>query len=338
VRFLGGFALAQYLTRKRLRILCYHGFSLGDEHELMPHVFMRRETFVRRMQILKRRGLPIISLNEAVQRLKSGEVRSAETVITFDDGWASNLTLGAPILEKFAYPACVYVTTEHLAAGAEVFNVALYYMLCHASVRSFDLKGLHPLIDGSYQLGEDPAAAQQALIEAAEQAFPDLCARQRLLRAIAEALGIDLDSTLAGDRFRLLRRSEIQALHSRGWDIQLHTHTHRLPDQSYDLMSREITENRRALEAILGTIQNHLCYPSGRYAPQHLEWLAKLEVESATTCDAGLNGASAHLLRLRRYLDSDQQSDIVFEAQVCGLHDLAREVQDTLRRIRRQFA
>ena len=33
---LGGFSVARLLTSRQLRILCYHGFSLRDEHEFMP--------------------------------------------------------------------------------------------------------------------------------------------------------------------------------------------------------------------------------------------------------------------------------------------------------------
>ena len=329
-RLLGLFAAAQYLTRKRLRILCYHGFSLGDEHEVLPHVFMRREVFERRMQILKRRRLPVIPLDEAVRKLQAGEIRNAETVITFDDGWLSNLTVAAPILDGLHFPACVYVTTGHLAAGPEVFNVILYYMLVRSRGRTLVLDGLDPGIDGSYAIEDDPVALKDRLAAAAERAFPDLSDQQRLLRPIARALGFELDELLAGGRFQLLRRSEIGALHERGFDIQLHTHTHRLPEDSFETVADEITRNRQALTALLGTTPSHFCYPSGRYYPQHLEWLKKLSITSATTCDPGMNDSRTGVLRLRRYLDSDRGSDLVFEAEVCGLRELLRITRSRL--------
>src|SRR5580692_259014 len=107
IRLLGGFPIAQRITRTQLRILCYHGFSISDEHELAPYVFMRTETFERRMRILHKRGLSVISL---------------------DDGWASDLLI-MPILESYRFPACVYITTEHLNAGTEAFNVTLAQMV-----------------------------------------------------------------------------------------------------------------------------------------------------------------------------------------------------------------
>lgn len=327
LRSLGGFALAQRITRNRLRILCYHGFSLGDEHEVAPVMFMRGTIFERRMQILKRRRVPVVTLQDGVEKLRTGQIKSAETVITLDDGWASNLSVGAPILEKFGYPACVYITTEHLNAGAEVFNVALFYMLFRSRGRTLRLEDVHPAIDGSYEVTQDVEPLTIELISAAERAFPRLSDRQRLLRPIAQALDMDIDRVLEHDRFRLLQKREIEELFKRGFDIQLHTHSHRLPDTSFEAMADEIVQNREALKEILGRTQSHFCYPSGRHRSQHLEWLLRLGIVSATTCDPGLNCSTSHPLLLHRYLDSDHTSDIEFEAEVCGLRDLARAVR-----------
>jgi peptidoglycan/xylan/chitin deacetylase (PgdA/CDA1 family) len=320
------FALAQYLTRHRLRILCYHGFSLGDEHEVAPHVFMQRQTFARRLRILKKRGLPVIPLQEAVQRLKDGRISKAETVLTFDDGWASNLTVGAPLLQSFGYPAAIYVTTEHLVAGTEVFNVLLFYMLCRSKVRSFALTGLHPEIDGSYQIGANPDKLRVQISLAAQRAYPKLVDRQQLLVPIANALGMDIRGLLSNERFQLLRATEIAELDRRGLDIQLHTHTHYLPADSFEHMSAEIEDNRRALRELLGKTPRHFCYPSGEYEPQHLDWLRRLGIESATTCEPGLNDKNTDLLQLKRYLDSDTASDIMFEAEVSGARYLIQRL------------
>lgn len=330
-RLLGVFALAQFLTRRRLRILCYHGFSIVDEHEVMPHVFMRRETFVRRMQILKRRRIPVIALDEALKRLKAGEVGNAETVITFDDGWASNLSIAAPVLEALHFPACIYVTTEHLETNTEVFNVVLNYMLYRTSQSTLKLEGLNSAIDGSYDVELDPGAVQRSIVTAVERALPALSDRQRLLAPIAAALGFDLSEILKGGRFHLMHRGEIEAMHRRGFDIELHTHTHHLPTGSFEQTQDEIVRNRRALAEILGVEKHHLCYPSGEYSPAHLEWLPRLGIASATTCEPGFNGKMTDMLQLRRYLDSEAVSDISFEAEICGLRELARIIRRRFR-------
>jgi peptidoglycan/xylan/chitin deacetylase (PgdA/CDA1 family) len=323
-RLVGLFALAQFLTRKRLRILCYHGFSVGDEHEVMPHVFMRAETFVRRMQILKKRRVPVISLDEALSRLKAGQVSNGETVITLDDGWVSNLTIAAPVLDSLHFPACIYVTTEHLEAGTEVFNVALNYMLHRTSRSTLRLEGIDPSIDGAYPIERDPSGVHRSIVAAVDRVFPVLRDRQRLLVPISAALGFELREILEGGRFRLMNRGEIEAMHGKGFDIELHTHTHHLSAASFEQTQDEIVRNRQALAEILGVEKTHFCYPSGEYTSRHLEWLPRLGIASATTCEPGFNESKTDLLQLRRYLDSERASDISFEAEICGLRELAR--------------
>jgi peptidoglycan/xylan/chitin deacetylase (PgdA/CDA1 family) len=325
LRVMGVFALARYLTRKQLRILCYHGFSVGDEHEVAPVMFMRGQVFERRMQLLRKRAIPVVTLDEGVKRFTQRTIANAETVITFDDGWASNLTVAVPILEKYGFPACVYISTEHLEAGTEVFNVALSYMIRRSGLKMLTLERVHPQLDGTYDIATNPDAAIVDLILRAEGALP-LAERQQLLRPIAQALGANLDEVLRGERFRLLSRDEIGQVFRRGIDVQLHTHTHHLPDTEFEEMALEISRNRKMIEELTGSEARHFCYPSGEHSGRHPEWLGRLGIVSATTCHPGLNNGSTSVMLLNRFLDSDSTSDIAFEAQICGVYELARKL------------
>jgi peptidoglycan/xylan/chitin deacetylase (PgdA/CDA1 family) len=325
LRAIGAFALAQRLTRGRIRILCYHGFSCVDEYEILPFLFMRDSTFRRRMEILGRRRVRVISLSEALRRLQDKATNQACAVITMDDGWASNLTIGLPILELYGFPASIYVTTEHLSAGPEAFNVALYYILQKSAKRRAALSGISPLLDGEYDLSKPDAAALQMILKLEKSM--SLIQRQNLLRPIAEALQVDIDDVFRNGRFLLLSASQLKSLADRGIAIELHSHSHRLPANSFDEVAQEISLNRRTLSTILGYEPNHFCYPSGIYSANHPEWLERLGIQSATTCDSGLNGPEDCRMLLKRYLDSDATPDIVFEAEICGLREVVRRVK-----------
>lgn len=326
LKAVGGFAVAQRLTRRQLRILCYHGFSITDEHELAPYVFMRLETFERRMRILHNRNLPVVSLEEGLRRLTSGELKSCETVLTFDDGWSSNLKV-TPILMRYGYPACVYVTTEHFAAGTQAFNVTVTHLIHASRQSSFSLHGVHAAVDGDYALTSDVdrAAAVVGLLRAATE-IDSLSERQALLPLLARALGIDYHNFVAGGRFQFVDASQLRELIAAGISVEMHSHSHNLPD-TYEGTRREIETNRAVIFGLTGTPPTHFCYPSGRYSKQHPQWLPALGIASATTCDAGMNDSPNLIMRLRRYLDSDTTSDIEFEAEVAGLRELYRKVR-----------
>jgi peptidoglycan/xylan/chitin deacetylase (PgdA/CDA1 family) len=329
MRLMGVFAFAQRVTRKRLRILCYHGFSITDEHELAPYVFMRQKTFARRMRILHKRGLRVVSLEEAVERLRTNAISHSETVITFDDGWASNV-LVMPILERYQFPLCIYVTSEHLSGSAEAFNVTLAQMVHRSQRDRIHLRNLHPHIDGDYDMAGRPAATTALLLAAAER-IDSLQERQRLLPFIAEALGLDYQSFVAGGRFEFLTKEQITALARNGVSIQMHTHSHQLPAGNFEAMAAEIEQNRAAIAALTSIKPTHFCYPSGEYSAWHPEWLARLGVVSATTCDPGFNGPGISPLLLKRYLDSESTSDIEFEAEISGVRELLRGVRSMLK-------
>jgi peptidoglycan/xylan/chitin deacetylase (PgdA/CDA1 family) len=150
-----------------------------------------------------------------------------------------------------------------------------------------------------------------------------------VLQTIAAALGMDLQGVLAGDRFRLLTAAEMREITRHNIDLHLHTDSHRLPD-SYETVAREIELNRAAVTAITGVPSRHFCYPSGEYTARHPQWLSALGIVSGTTCDPGLNSPGTSVMLLKRFLDSDDFSDISFEAEVCGVREIARRLRARL--------
>jgi len=324
-RFIGLFAIARFLTRKRLRILCYHGFGDSDLHQFQPFLFMRRDTFARRMRCLARMRLPIISLQEGVSRFRAGRISHCEVVITIDDGWKSTLTDAIPILVELKFPACVYIATYYSDKQTDVFNVVIWYMLWKTNLQQVSLIDVHPALDGDYHLGADSERVGRHWISAAES-HCGYVERQQLLHRLATALQLDVGDVFRNDRFKLLNRQEIMKLKEFCVDVQLHTHRHYLPETRSEALAKEIADNRRLLESWTSKACTHFCYPSGVYTRDQPVWLAAHGIESATTCDVGLNDASVSPLLLKRYLDREDWDDIEFEAAMSGFLDLAHRI------------
>ncbi len=113
-KIVGLFAISCRLTARDLRIICYHGASLRDEHDFSPGLFVSKDTFAERMDYLARKGYPIISLDEALDGLKQGTWPIRATVITIDDGWYGTYSVMGPILRNHGFPATLYIASYYL--------------------------------------------------------------------------------------------------------------------------------------------------------------------------------------------------------------------------------
>jgi len=97
-----------------LAILIYHQV-LSARDEFRPGVMIRSQ-FEKQMAMLSCHFKPI-SLVEGLQRLEEGKLAPRSVCVTFDDGYADNLSVAAPILEKFEIPATVFVAPGFLDGG-----------------------------------------------------------------------------------------------------------------------------------------------------------------------------------------------------------------------------
>src|SRR5215203_3424617 len=142
LRALGGFEVARRLTARRLRILCYHGFSVADEHRFRPGMWIRGDTFERRIAFLKRGGYPVLPLDDALERMAAGTLPAAAVVVTIDDGFAGTLPVAVPVLQRLDAPATLYLTTYYTLHQDPVFDLAVAYLLYKADVEVLDARAL----------------------------------------------------------------------------------------------------------------------------------------------------------------------------------------------------
>ncbi len=149
---LGLFALARRVTARQLRILCYHGLSVEDEHLYSPSLFMKAETVKSRLETLVREKYPVLPFAQAVEDLQRGALPACATVITYDDGFYGNFRNGAALFREFPLPATFYVTTYYVVNQTPVFRLAVQYIFWKTASRELRLDGLPGLPDGRIQL------------------------------------------------------------------------------------------------------------------------------------------------------------------------------------------
>ncbi|HJW26635.1 MAG TPA: polysaccharide deacetylase family protein [Rhodocyclaceae bacterium] len=325
----GLFPWARQQARDSLCILCYHGFSFTDEHLFRPKLFLTPALFRQRMEYLKGAGYTALPLDEALSRLRQGKLGEKELVITIDDGFHSVAALAAPILKEVGFTATIYVTTYYVEHNNPIFRLALQYIFWRSALDEFDATGLPVAAEGL--LPNRGAAGETVLwrlIDYGETVL-DEAGRQDLARDLGRRLGVSYDELVASRRLSLLSKAEVTDLARQGFDIQLHTHRHRLPlDRA--AARRELQENRAVLAPLAPGQLNHLCYPSGVWSQDMWPVLAAEGVATATTCEPGRNYPTTPALGLKRFLDFQTISPIVFEAEVSGFSEMLRRLRGRL--------
>ncbi|MDB5047941.1 MAG: Polysaccharide deacetylase [Fibrobacteres bacterium] len=321
-RSAGLFRIARLLTRRSLRILCYHGFSSRDEHEFRPQLFMKPSTFRARLAYLRDAGYPVLDLGRALEGLRQGNLPVNPVVITVDDGFRNVRALALGILGEFSFPGTVYVTTYYVERNHPVFRLAVQYMFWKSGKAQADLEKAGLPAEAA-ALGKASAGPWDIIAYCEKECSEER--RVEILRVLGSHLGVDAADLEKAGTLTLMDAGEVAELLGKGVDIQLHTHRHRLPDDKAGL-DREIQDNRRVLTALGAKGLDHFCYPSGIWSRPQWPMLAALGVRSATTCEPGFNYPDTPPMGLRRFLDSEAIAQIEFEAELSGFLEIMRKL------------
>jgi peptidoglycan/xylan/chitin deacetylase (PgdA/CDA1 family) len=104
--------------RPRALVLVYHRVG---ERGLDPwHLTIDPEIFAGQMEALARDWSPL-SLAELIEGLDRRRLPERAVAVTFDDGYADNLELAAPILLEHGIPATLFVAAELIDAGGPLW-------------------------------------------------------------------------------------------------------------------------------------------------------------------------------------------------------------------------
>jgi peptidoglycan/xylan/chitin deacetylase (PgdA/CDA1 family) len=311
--------------RERLLILCYHGISIADEHEVKPAIYMAAPVFESRLEFLRSGGYSVLPLEEALSRLSSHTLPPKSVVITFDDGMYNFYSQAFPLLQKYGYPVTLYLTTYYCGSPFPVFPLLCGYMLRKKRgtiLKSNPVLGLTGPLDLSTSAGRS-LTWKQMTAYADKKQWIRIDQLNELAKVLGDYLDLDFYGLVSRRLFHLMTPEEIKILSKQGVDIQLHTHRHQTPRDRH-MFEREITENRLKIEELTGKQARHFCYPSGDYQAEYLSWLSELGVSSAATCDPGLGHAKTNPLLLPRFLDASNVSPIEFESWLTGVGALMR--------------
>ncbi|MBI4526168.1 MAG: polysaccharide deacetylase family protein [Deltaproteobacteria bacterium] len=107
--------LRKRLKEDRRAPICIFFYHLVTNRPV-NHLCLSLEDFVRQMEFL-RRYYKVLSLQDAVRRLESGETDEIAVALTFDDGYKDN-TWAIEYLRYFGVPAAFFVSIGHILDGS----------------------------------------------------------------------------------------------------------------------------------------------------------------------------------------------------------------------------
>lgn len=271
-------------TRPCLTVVIYHRVMPAPD-PLRPGE-VDSEQFDRQMRMLRRCFDPM-PLTDAVQALRQGTLRGRAVCVTFDDGYADNLTIAQPILARHGIPATVFVATGYLDGG-RMFNDTVIDGISAMRADELDLRDIGL---GTHRLQSvlDRRGAVSAILDALKR-LPE-AERDERVQAILRAGGV---TTLPEPP--MLTTPQLRSLSERGVEIGGHTVSHAiLSSLSAEQAEAEIDAGRRQLEQVVERPVRQFAYPNGRptrdYGPDHPVLLQRLGFDLAVSTAPGVLSA-----------------------------------------------
>ena len=257
-------------------------------------------TFLWQMRLLARH-FNVLPLSEAARRLRQGTLPARAACVTFDDGYADNLTVALPILRDVGIPATCFVATAYLDGG-RMFNDTLIELAARLPDGRHDFSSVG-LGDRALAGPNDRSDLVAALI--GKFKYFDPAERATTVEALAASFGIPLPEDL------MMTSEQLRALHDAGIEIGGHTDTHPIlalldPERS----RAEILAGRQRLEALTGAPVRVFAYPNGRpgkdYRPEHAALVAQCGFEAAVSTTPATASRASDTFELPRFTPWDR--------------------------------
>lgn len=284
------FLLKNLENKGKVVILMYH--KVTTKHDpigisIDPHFFEMQ------MKYIKDKYTPI-SLSKAVDYINGKIIDKNYIVVTFDDGYADNYAVAYPILEKYAVPATVFITSEAVEKGYTDWSI-MDEVILNTEKKEIDLTkyGLEKII-----LKNKKNKFEAILYLRSRLKKVDHSIRKQVIQHLTA-------STEVIGRRIMLTWEEVSRLASSGLvTIGAHTISHPIlsrlsPDEAYF----EIAECKRVIQEKTNLNVDLFAYPNGSasdFNDKTMLLVSKAGFKAACTTIPGVNRLGSDLLRLKR--------------------------------------
>jgi len=231
-----------------------------DEFQPNSHLEITPEFLRLAVERIRANGYEIISLDEAVDLLKSGYGHHRYAVLTFDDGYRDNLEVAYPVLRELQAPFTVFVTTGLVERTSELWWLALERIIAANDTVEFTRAGEESGLPCGTTAEKN--ACFERIVDYLTLEIGEFDQR-KIIRALAEQYDFDLvdladQQMMTWDEVRELASDPLVT-------IGAHTHDHfalaRLDSSS---ARADVTKGVGILERETGRRPKHFAYPYGK--------------------------------------------------------------------------
>lgn len=230
----------------------------------------------------------VLPLHDAVQMMTMERMPPRAVAITFDDGYRSFHELALPVLQEYNLPSTVFVTTGHMHDKSSMWNDMILEAVRRLPPAPLDARQLGLSDLGVDQLPlrtvDDRRRTAYLLTERCKYLPPhERAAFTTHLQRLAD-VPLKEDLMLDADMLRSMRQH--------GVEIGGHTVNHPILARVDDAVARrEIVDNKRELEALVGAPLRMFAYPNGKrgadYTAAHVRMLEEAGYTAAFNTEPG---------------------------------------------------
>ncbi len=317
-------SFANQFAPRCIALLKYH--SVQDKPELFDDAIdlstiHRTSAFKEQMEIVATHFNPV-TMDDVLLFLK-GERRipKKSVAVTFDDGFADNFEIAAPILDYYGIRATFYITV------GSIENVpSLWFMrLRHAIWTTRKKEWVAPPDNQVLRLHKREDRVAAVRLSSKHCARLVGAAREKAVSTIEKALDVDPFAPRNG---LMMNWNQIKKLHQSGHIIGSHTLTH--PNVAHlenEDLYRELAESKRILEKELNAPVIHFSYPNPALNPhftdQTISAVSKAGYQtSVISTPGGTVNTDSDPLLLKRVSLPDKNEEFLWhlECSMLGYH------------------
>ena len=281
-----------------LSILVYHRV-VAEPDPLVPDQVCARE-FDWQLAVLSR-WFSVLSLREAAAKLRGGTLPVRSACVTFDDGYADNVTVALPILRRRGVPATFFLAIGFIDGGT-MWNDSVIETVRNAQGDTLDARCI-----GLDTLDISTVGLRRRAIDGLLAALKYLPLEERQKRA--EELAAETSRSLPSDL--MMTTEQVRRLHASDMEIGAHTVTHPILSQlDPERADNEIRDGKRRLEAITENPVTLFAYPNGKpgrdYLREHVGMVKSLGFEAAVSTARGVSHAASDPFQLPRFTPWDR--------------------------------